>query len=319
MPEQYIEELIQKYTDGTASNEEVQALMHWYRSASIEEVPWPAADSSAKQDIRRRMLNRLQHSIFTKPAQIFNIPWSRVAALLVLLLGVTAILVYYVQPVSKSYITVTNPSGKIQLVNLPDNSTVWLNASSTIRYVKDFAQTRDIALEGEAYFTVTPDAKHPFTVEAGGVQTRVVGTAFNIKAYGPSNTTTITVIDGKVKVSDDSTGLALLTPAMQLQFDRLYRTAKTVVIDTNSVLAWQKGRLQFQGETLAEIAGTLETWYGVKMIFSDPGMRSCRYYMSFDNTISLDKLLSTMSEITEMQYRFDKSRNTIILSGKECQ
>jgi ferric-dicitrate binding protein FerR (iron transport regulator) len=89
-------------------------------------------------------------------------------------------------------------------------------------------------------------------------------------------------------------------------------------VDTNAIVAWKTGKLEFNGETLAEIAGTLERWYGVEFLFDDPEVRSCRYYMSFENTISLDKLLQLMTAITEMKYEFNTSHNLITISGKQC-
>jgi ferric-dicitrate binding protein FerR (iron transport regulator) len=265
------------------------------------------------------MLQRLNKEIVPQRARVLNLSWARIAAILVLIIGIAIIIAKFSTSSSNSYVTITNHHGKIQLVRLPDSSNVWLNASSTLSYVKSFKTTRELKLEGEAYFEVTHDAKHPFKVDAGGVQTTVLGTSFNIKAYNSANTTAISVVTGKVKVTNKSKDLAVLTPSMQLQFDRHNQTASTTTIDTNDVLSWKKGMLQFKGQTLAEIAGALEKWYGVTILFANPGMRNCRYYMGFENSISLDNLLATMSELTEMQYAFSKDRKTITLSGKECQ
>jgi hypothetical protein len=77
--------------------------------------------------------------------------------------------------------------------------------------------------------------------------------------------------------------------------------------------------LRFQGESFADIASTLENWYGVKIAFLDLGMRNCRYYMSFDNTLPLTKLLTAMAEIADIEYVFDETKRTVTLSGKGCQ
>jgi transmembrane sensor len=319
MTEEYVEELIRKYAEGTATADEIQKLMRWYRLTPINDVEWPSATTTEKEEVSQRMLGRLQKEISPARARIINFRWLKVAALVILSLGLSTILIYYLKPGSKSFITVTNPSGKIQLVNLPDSSRVWLNASTTLRYLKSFNQSRKVELEGEAYFEVTHDAQHPFVVDAGGVHTAVLGTSFNIKAYRPETVTGVSVITGKVRVTDSGGLLGVLTPAVHLQYDRQNRIVKTSTIDTNAVVAWTKGKLLFQGETFAEIARTLENWYGIKIIFTNPRMMSCRYYMSFDNTISLNKLLSIMSEITEMEYVNDEEKNIVTLSGKECR
>ncbi|MCU7550680.1 FecR domain-containing protein [Chitinophagaceae bacterium LB-8] len=319
MTEQYIEELIQKYADGTATEEEILKLMKWYHAAPIGDVLWHTTDPGEQQHVYNRMLRRLKKAISPGRAKVLNLSWAKVAAILVVFIGAAMMVLRFTNSFSSSYITVTNPPGKIKMVRLPDSSSVWLNASSTLSYVPSFKNKRALKLDGEAYFEVTHDPEHPFKVDAGGVQTTVLGTSFNIKAYAASNTTDISVVTGKVKVTNKAKDLAVLTPSMLLEYNRKDQTVHTRTINTNSVISWQKGILQFEGQTLAEIASTLERWYGVTIIFASPGMRNCRYYMGLENTISLDKLLATMSELTEMQYAFSSDRKTITLSGKECQ
>jgi ferric-dicitrate binding protein FerR (iron transport regulator) len=317
MTEQYIEELIAKYANGQASDEEIQKLHDWYRSFHVTEVPWSSSQSSEKE-VSRRMLDRLKNEISVQKAPVVPFPWLKVAAVLFLLAGLATVLIYLYQAPTE-YVTVTNPSGKIQQVRLPDSSIVWLNASTTLYYAKSFNEHRNIKLEGEAYFEVTHDPENPFQVDAGEIRTTVLGTQFNIKAYASGATTRISLISGKVKVADSSKDLAVLAPSTQLLYNRKDNVAETARVDTGGVQAWRKGKLQFQGESFAEIAGALENWYGVKIIFSNPAMRSCRYYMTFDNTLPLKKLLPTMAEIAETEYLFDESKGTITLSGKGCQ
>ena len=277
------------------------------------------SDLSEKEVLSRRMLDRLKNEISSETARVFHFPWLKMAAILFLFIGVATILVYVLKPGTNAYITVKNPSGKIQLVNLPDKSQVWLNASTTISYRKSFKENRDLKLEGEAYFKVTHDPKHPFTVDAGGLQTTVLGTSFNIKAFKSGITTTVSVISGKVKVTDSSKELGILLPSYQLQFDRNKQLANTLPIDTNHVLAWKNGKLEFDGETFADIAVVLESWYDTRIIFAEPGIMNCRYYMSVKNTISLDSLLKLLSGVTEIKYVFNKDRTTVTIYGDDCR
>jgi len=237
---------------------------------------------------------------------------------LILVLGIAALL-NYLKPFSPAYISIANPSGKIQMVQLPDSSHVWLNASSTIRYAKKFNQTRDLELDGEAFFQVTHDPQHPFIVKTGDLRTTVLGTSFNVKAYRTGLTTSISVVSGKVKVDNNTRELGVLTPSTQLQFDRQQQTVKIATIDTNAVSAWRKGKLQFPGEKLGDIAAALESWYGIKILLASPGIGNCRYYMTFENSISLDKLLTTLSSLTEIQYTTDEKNKVVSISGQGCR
>ena len=288
MTEQNIEELIQKYASGTAREEEIQKLMDWYRD-SLGEAHWVSADPAERLKVQNRMLNRMQKEIRVKLPRVVSFHWTKMAAILVLFLGIAALLVY-LKPFSAAYITVANPSGKVQTVQLPDSSFVSLNANSTLKYTTNFKSNRSLELSGEGFFKVSHDPSHPFTVNAGDLQTTVLGTAFNIKAYPSMPTTAITVINGSVRVNHENKDLGVLSPSDQLRYDRSQQRAGLATIDTNSVLAWTKGQLQFEGETFSEIAGSLENWYGVKIVLTNPGMGACRYYMSFDNRTALDKL-----------------------------
>ena len=319
MTEEYVEELIQKYADGTASEEEILQLMKWYRVAEINEVKWPATKPGEKQEVYNRMFHRLRQDTLLKRTKIFNISWLKVAAVLLVIVGLGFVILQVTKPLYGSYITISNPPGKIQTITLPDSSKLSLNASTEIRYKKSFAKNRKIELKGEAFFDVAHDAAHPFVIEAGGLQTTVVGTSFNVKAYESDDKTIISVITGRVKIANNSKTAAVLGPAMQFQFERQNKTSTITAIDTSLVTAWKKGRLHFEGESFADIARSLEQWYGIKIMFNNPTMRHCRYYMNFDNSDSLEKILSSMAELTGMNYSIDKPSNTITLSGNGCR
>jgi len=319
MTEEYVEELIQKYADGTASEEEILLLMKWYTAAEIDEVKWPATKPGEEQEVYNRMFHRLLQDALLKRTKIFNISWLKVAAVLLVMVGFGFVILQVTKPFSNSYITISNPSGKIQTATLPDSSKLWLNASTEIRYRKSFAKNRKIELKGEAFFDVAHDAVHPFVIDAGGLQATVMGTSFNVKAYESDNKTVISVITGRVKIADNNQTAALLNPAMQFQFEKQNKTSTTIIVDTTLVTAWKKGRLQFEGESFADIALSLERWYGIKIRFNNPTMRHCRYYMNFDNSDPLEKILSSMAELTGMNYSIDKLSNTITLSGNWCR
>jgi transmembrane sensor len=322
MNEQYIEALVQKYAEGTATNEEVQQLMDWYHAASVEEVAWPTAHAKEKDDVYHRMLQHLQNSLPVKRGYLYWLTPLRAAAVLVIILGAATL--FYLWPASPlTYSSFTNSSGQIRHMQLPDGSMVWLNAATTLRYANAFKQKRQLQLDGEAYFEVKHDPEHPFIVESGGLHIRVLGTRFNIRSYSDADRTIVSLLQGKVSISAAEKELAVLEPGSQMEWDRSFKKAITNPIDTTVVVAWKKGQLQFQGQPLLEIVQTLERWYGVRFQFANSGLAQCRYYMSFDNTTSLRDLLALLTEITRMDFVVDKhsivDKQTIIISGTGCQ
>ena len=316
MTEQHIEALVQKYADGTATPKEGEQLMDGYHAAPRGDAPWLADDTQERDKVKQRMLQRLQKTLPVKRGSLYWLTPLRAAAA-VLIVVLTAALFYYWPSAPVTYTTITNPYGYIRQVQLPDGSTVWLNAATTLKYASAFTNHRHIQLDGEAFFDVTHDAKHPFTVESGDVQIKVLGTRFNIWGYAGANRTTVSLLTGKISVASDEKELAVLRPATQLEWDRQAKTAITKPIDTAATVAWKAGRLQFQGQTLSEIVQTLERWYGVRMRFANPRLGQCRYYMSFDSAMPLKDVLVLISEITNMNFAFDQQ--TIIISGQGCQ
>lgn len=345
-----LDELIEKYATGEITPEELQELLDWYRSEEIGTVEWPAEHREERDHLQQRMLQRLQTQIRTgmdlpgvpgqpdtpvipiappshhtvRPVRPFRLRvWHVAASLIVIVSAFWVTRQYLAGTAPPVYITVRNPSGKIQAIRLPDSSQVWLNAASSIRYAQAFVgghdTRREIFLDGEGYFDVTTDQAHPFIVHTGALTTTVLGTRFDVKSFAGEQQASVTVIRGKVQVSDSTRSLDVLTPARQLQVDTRTGKIQNVVIDTNTVAGWQQGKLEFAGQTMEEIAASLGRWYNITFTFADPSMSHCRYYLNFDNTISLKQLLAALKEATDMNFQLDEARHTVTISGKACQ
>ena len=109
MTDQYVEELIRKYAEKTATPEEVNKLLDWYRSAPVRDVPWPAAQAAEQQQVYDRMLQRLRRGM-ASPKKAPRLSWLRVAALLVLVVGAALLVLLFSNPFAPQFITVANPS-----------------------------------------------------------------------------------------------------------------------------------------------------------------------------------------------------------------
>ena len=95
-------------------------------------------------------------------------------------------------------------SDSLRVYILPDKSRVWLNKNSVVSYLPDFGDSvRNVQLQGEAFFEIQPDPERPFVISANGSETRVIGTAFNLRAYEKDNPV-VTVVSGKVAFSNES-------------------------------------------------------------------------------------------------------------------
>lgn len=197
---------------------------------------------------------------------------------------------------------------------LPDGTTVWLNAGSKLYYENDFTgDTREVRLEGEAFFDVVKQPEHPFIVHTSGIDIKVLGTAFNVKSYPEDKTVETTLYRGSVKVfrHEDSEKRAIqLMPneklilakqaaikPEELSEDGNPSSVKQILpasfaiahIDSTKKeserfeTAWIYSRLEFRGDSFEELAKKLERWYNVTIIFNDQKAKQLNFNGSFES------------------------------------
>lgn len=220
------------------------------------------------------------------------------------------------------YVEFLNPKGKRTKLILPDRSVVYLNAASRVRYNRDFkiAKKREVFLEGEAFFEVTPDAGRPFLVQSGGVSTTVLGTSFNVKAFGEEEKIVITVRTGKVGVSlkeqTNDKFLQFLLPDQQLAIDTRTGNYSFSNLNTTDDTEWKDNRIVFDNATLDEIGRSLERWYNIKVVMRYPQDTGCRFTAKFDY-IPLNRLMDLMAEMTGDGYSL--KNDLLIIDNKKCK
>lgn len=228
---------------------------------------------------------------------------------------------------------VTNPGSRTKVV-LPDGSLVWLNAGSRIEYNKDFGKvSRDVKLSGEAFFDVKRDNKKPFYIHTPVLAIKVLGTAFNVKAYPDDPTTETSLIRGSIEVSIKSRPMdkIILAPNEKLVVENKEAMAykeNSVVEKRESVVAineikpnrkdstineiqWVENRLVFDDEPLEEIVVKMERWYNVNIEITDPSLNQLRITGSFVNE-NIDQAMEGLS-VTTGKFTFKRTANTIFI------
>lgn len=171
-------------------------------------------------------------------------------------------------PTETAFNTITTPRGGQYRIVLPDGSSVWLNAASTLRFPATFtASERSVELKGEAYFEIARDARRPFRVKVAGLtEVEVLGTHFNIMAYEERTAIRTTLLEGAVKVTPfTGTGAAsvkLLRPGQQA---RLYNAAtlEVGIIDPDEAVAWKNGLFRFNDDDIRSVMSQIARWYDV--------------------------------------------------------
>lgn len=160
----------------------------------------------------------------------------------------------------------STPRGKDCKVVLPDGSQVWLNADSKISFPEQFlGKERKVKVEGEAFFQVTKDMKHPFVVSTNFFTTTVHGTTFNVNAYS-AKTASVTLVTGSVAVKPIDGKEMMLAPGQMAVCDAQGNT-QVREVDTYPLIQWKDGFFYFNNERLVDIMMELGRWYNVSIVF----------------------------------------------------
>lgn len=200
-----------------------------------------------------------------------------------------------------------------QLIVLPDSSTVILNAGSRLDYPVTFTgEQREVTLDGEGYFDIRPLPDKPFMVRTGKLITRVLGTAFNIRAYGDAPEITVTVTRGKVSVGDAEKTFGIVEPNQQLTFDREVKHYRQQVVDAKAAIAWQEHDLFFNDITLSEAIRQLEERFGVRIRLERAALGQQRFTATFLKGEDIEEVLTVICAFNDVQYRREGNNGLII-------
>jgi len=303
-------------------------LNELYRRFGLKREPSSIKNEAERERIKGEILAKInktrlsfdQQSTKEESGNKHFIPLLKIAASILLVLSVGA-LTYHTLVKRNSqieYLTFTAPKGKVIQLLLPDNSKIWLNAASTIKYPAHFTQTRDIyLLEGEAYFDVTHDPAKPFIVHSSNVSTRVLGTAFSIKSYKSLSTVSVTVARGKVSVDEKDRHLGTLTPDMRLIFEKGNHSVRNEIVNSAFATAWKQGEVILTGAYFKEIMLAISNRYNVEIIYDQKVFSNCQNSIRFTKNQTLTDVLSILKEIQGIKYTI--KNHQVIITGKPCR
>ncbi|SNR76432.1 FecR family protein [Flavobacterium sp. ov086] len=207
-----------------------------------------------------------------------------------------------------------------QVIHLPDGSTIILNDNSSIEYdQKAFNDTiREVTLLGEAYFDIKRNEKKPFIVHTGKVSTKVLGTAFNINAYGESDKIKVTVERGKVQVGDTQKIYGVITPNEQITVNKNTLDFEQKKVKVEIATAWKSNYLILDNINMEEATSLISQKYKVSITLSNQDIKNCRITASFLNDEDLEHILKVVCSVIEANYHYN-SNGSIVLEGKGCQ
>lgn len=213
------------------------------------------------------------------------------------------------QTLSDGYCVVSTPAATTTLVTLSDGTRVMLNANSTLEYPASFddAEVREVRLKGEAHFEVTKNPHRPFVVKAGEMQTQVLGTIFDVKAYR-KDAPKVTLMQGKVKVSNADTEIEMRPgQTATLQADKI-----VVSKASPSASDWLEGDFDMDQVTLAEAMSDIGAWYNKTVVFQSQANMGKLIHFRFSRRASLQEIITALNEMGVAKVRIEKGKIMVL-------
>lgn len=359
-----VNKLIGKFRTGSLSPAEAQELSAWIKKGADHpdlnrflEENWQQAEIPAEQIPSERMAMRLQEQISRETAEpemnarksFLRLlqPILRYAALVLITAGLTWLVMHVGSrngvPADKDlsavpFSEIHVPYGSKTRVVLPDGSEVTLNSGSYLRYPATFdSLSRYAFIQGEAFFDIHKNARHPFIVKTNDITIKVLGTKFNVKSYTDEKTVETTLVSGSIeiygnqKLSAEKSPVLLLKPNQQAIFEKQTGTIAIAEkerqarnqsikpikpflvnkkVDVDPVIAWKDNRLIFRDESFATLSTKLERWYNVDIEIRDPELSSALFSGIFEKE-TVEQALNALRIATPFDYKMNK--NTIII------
>jgi len=207
-----------------------------------------------------------------------------------------------------TYNTLKIPFGKKFRLELSDGTLVHLNSGTTLRYPVKFiaGQNRQVYLDGEAFFDVAKDKKHPFIVNADELNVRVLGTHFNVSNYPEDALTDVVLVEGSVGMyrsneDFDASKNTILKPGFKGSFNKQNASIFTKPVITEIYTSWIEGGLTFRNMTFKNIITKLERRYNVTIINKNEKLANEKFNASFKEE-SIENVMSYFNEIHGINY-----------------
>ncbi|WP_288633576.1 FecR family protein [uncultured Butyricimonas sp.] len=215
------------------------------------------------------------------------------------------------------YNTLKVPTGGFYQLELSDGTRVWLNAESELRFPVQFGTgEREVYLKGEAYFDVRKDVARRFIVHLKESNVTVLGTSFNIKAYGDEDYIYTTLVEGKVRfTSEKEHEEVTLRPGMQSVLNLKSGKTELKEVEVEQFTAWRQGRFVFPSTTLGDLMCQLKRWYDIDVVYLSPEAKGYEFRGAINRDMDLKNVLAIVEKTSNVI--FDINGRTIKVAIKK--
>lgn len=315
-----IDALLAKLLAGEASPEEAILANDWINATEGNRLRYEEFEKiwSLGSNKRIDVLNKEQtkaaitNSVVPKTKAI---QWPyRIAAGVVLVIGVT-ISLYYLLPGKKvDTWSIKETSNEVASLSLPDGSSVTVNRNSRIQWPEDKGSgVRKVRMNGEAFFDVSHNPVRPFLVTIDEVTIKVLGTAFNVSNTSSEKIET-EVMRGKVMMYDAQSNV-IIEAGMKGVYDKKTKTMRLEKLEDENNVAYATHVLSFESITLKEVCEHLGKTYGVQFSFENKKVEGCTLTSAYSNK-SLSFIMNVISESLGITYQI--KGDSVYISGDGC-
>lgn len=321
------EALLSKFLSGEATPEEAMLVNDWIAASEENKTYYAQAEKvwSLGKDIQKMNSNKAQvwselnqlTNAEVRTKQTFFTPY-RIAAAIALLIGVSATIYFLNQNKTDSNQIAWETKqtfSEVARLSLPDGSSVTVNRNSTIKWPKEMkGASREIILQGEAFFDVSHDPAKPFVITADEIKIKVLGTAFNVQDNKEKNEIETEVTRGKVLMYTTEKQITI-EAGMKGIYRRQTKELILEKLQSENNIAYATHELSFSDATLKEVTDQLSKAYGVQFVFKNKKIEDCLLTTEYRNR-SLSFVMNVIAESLNLTYEIKD--NTVYISGDGC-
>ena len=324
------EQLIHTYLSGHATPGEQRELLEWLRESEENKrlffemkAVWSGLqtmDKLAESDRMESSLRMLNEKIDRRAAHMIKPTVSKssftisgkwmlmvAAVILLILLPLTWILLEgSTSDITQLY--VTNRSNLVKVLYLPDGTKVWLNKNTSLIYPEKFStKQREVILDGEAFFDVTKDKKHPFVVKTSSFNIKVLGTTFNVHSYKEDVQVSAVLESGVIQLqSAQGDALVTMHPGQQALYKPDTKELEVSYVAVNEHISWRYNLVTLNNVTIHEVVKSLEENYQIKIQTDSVTLRDHRYNFTYDKGDSAEESVRMLQYVTGLNCKITK-------------
>jgi transmembrane sensor len=340
-------ELLIRYINGAATPEEKALIDHWYELLynnslptlkqeeldHLEQEMWTFIENKGNMQNPETLVVPIE--VKRRPKRLYFISAAAIAAVITIagwvVFNTSSKTFSYEQSRQQNKLSESrNHTGAPQRISLSDGSYVILQPSSKIAYSAFDSTSREVYLEGEAFFQVTKDANRPFYVYTNELVTKVLGTSFDVRAFPNDNTIKVQVHTGKVTVyqrrrNEREQQLArsnatIITPNQQVLFNRQQASmVKSISTQPQTIIAGNNksnGPQVFTEAPASDVFMFIQRSYGITIVYDEELMSHCSFTGAFTNENFYERI-SLVCKAIEATY--EQADGQVIITGHDCE